>query len=235
VEQIVYPGEFEDWGLRYEHHGMIPFNYGDQDLGYLELSVKGAPVANILLTHRDGQPWQRPNGNEPLIQVGERGSFDDRIVNAMRNPPLIVGDEIVIPYNGRFKEGVVNDRFKGRYIGSLGLATLRLDGFAGFEVCPFTMHRYGLAASLQSQPVLVSADDLQVNLKGHRGTARVALLDEGARGIEGYGLTDCLPIDEDNVRATVRWKERNEIRSLRGRKVMFLIQLQSGSVWSFRL
>ena len=235
VEQIVHPGQYEDWGRRYQHHGMTPFNYGDQDLGYLELSIQGAPVAMVLLSHRDGQRWQRAHGDGALLEVGPRGSYDDRVLNVMRNPPMVVGDELIIPYNGRTVDTLGYDHFRGRQIGSLGLARMRLDGFAGFEVDPLAVYRHGTAAVIQTQPVEVSAAGVQVNIEGHNGSARAALLDEGGRAIEGYGLTDCLPIAEDEVRATVRWKEKQGVSELQGRRVILMLQMVSGTVWSFRL
>ena len=235
VEQVVYPGEHEDWGTRYQHHGMTPFNYGDQDLGHLELSIQGAPVASILLSHRDGQRWRRANGNEAFLEIGPKGSFDDRVLNPMRNPPMVVGDELVIPYNGRTVDVLGYEHFKGRQTGSLCLARLRLDGFAGFEVESTAVYRHGKAAVLQTQPVQVTADELQINLEGHHGTARAALLDESAKVIVGFGLDGCLPIPEDEVRATVRWKERDDLAALKDRPVMLMLQLVSGTVWSFRL
>jgi len=235
VEQVIYPAGHEDWGLRYQHHGMIPFNYGDQDLAYLELSIQGAPIANVLLTHRDGEHWRRANGDGPFLGVGPRGSFDDRVVNAMRNPPMVVGDQLVIPYNGRTVDQLGYEHFKGKQVGSLGLATLRLDGFAGFEVESTAVYRHGKPAVLQTQPVPVAADQLRVNIEGHHGTARAALLDEGAGVIEGFSLEDCLPIAEDDVRATVRWEERRSLEALRGRQVIVMLQMVSGTVWSFRI
>jgi len=97
------------------------------------------------------------------------------------------------------------------------------------------VYRHGKPAVLQTQPVPVAADQLRVNIEGHHGTARAALLDEGAGVIEGFSLEDCLPIAEDDVRATVRWEERRSLEALRGRQVIVMLQMVSGTVWSFRI
>jgi len=235
VEQVVATGEYEDWGQRYQHHGMTPFNYGDQDLGYLELSVEGFPVANVLLTHRDGGPWQRANGNRPLLSLGPPGSYDDLIVNATRNAPLVCGDRLLILFTARSRAGVQTSHFKGRMAGSMGLAVLRLDGFAGLVVDQLAVARHGRPAGLQTQPLAVMRDQLEINIEGHRGTARVALLDESARPIEGFEEDASLPVEEDGVRAPVRWRERGTIKGLKGRKVIVQIRLSAGTVYSVRL
>jgi hypothetical protein len=137
---------------------------------------------------------------------------------------------LVIPYNGRMRIGETKRRD-----GFLCLAALRLDGFAGMSVDPVTVTRHDRAAVLQTQPIPVVADELQVNIEGHGGSARVALLQENASPIDGFRLEDCLPIDEDNVRAFVRWNQRPDIRALRGQRVIVMIRLTSGTVWSVRL
>jgi len=230
VEQVFPLGEYEDFGARYEHHGMTPFNYGDMDLGYLELSIKGRPVANLLVSHRDGQPWRLVNGHEAFLAVGPAGAPDEWVVNATRNPPLVAGDKLVIPYNGRS-----HDKRTGERTGLLLLATLRLDGFAGFTVDKTATARHDKPAMVQTRAVEVRTDELYVNIEGHQGSARVMLLDENGSAIDGFGLRDCLPIDEDNVRAPVRWKSPRSPRELKGRRVIVMMQLDSGTVWSVRL
>ena len=230
VEQVFPLGEYEDFGARYEHHGMTPFNYGDQDLGYLEISIKGCPIAMLLVSHRDGERWRVVNPDTPLLALGPQGGYDDRCVNCMRNAPVVMDDKLVIPYNGRKSNAQT-----GWSSGFLMVSRLRLDGFAGFEVDPSAVAHHGRAAMLQSTPLDVAAGRFHINIEGHRGTARVGLLDESASQIDGFGLDECLPIDEDNVRAPVRWKKHADLAALKGRKVSVMVQLQSGRVWSIRL
>src|SRR6185369_4151831 len=87
TEQVVRPGEAEDYGRRFEHHGFTPFNYGDQDLGFLEISIGGQPIQSLLLSHRDGQPWHIVS-REPVLEVGPKGSRDGGIAVVTRNAPF---------------------------------------------------------------------------------------------------------------------------------------------------
>ena len=230
VEQLFPLGQAEDFGARFEHHGMVPFNYGDQDLGYLELSIKGRPKASLLVSHHDGERWRRVDGCPPLIECGPPGTCDSMIVNATRNAPLLVGDEMIITYNGHRQLGDASELHEGY----LCVARLRRDGFAGMTVDLPAAARHDRPALLQTQPVVVTADVLTLNIEGHGGTARAALFDEAAEPIDGFGLADCLPINQDNVRAEVRWRNA-DVRQLTGRRVIVLIELRAGAIWSFRL
>lgn len=230
LEQVFPVGEWEDFGRKYEHHGMVPFTYGDQDLGFLEISNPKCPMMGLLASHRDGQRWQLANGHNPLLETGTKGSLDDTIATATRNAPIRMGDKLYIYYNGR---RYTDD--PATTSSNIFLATIRLDGFAGMTVDSDASKRYGKPAALQTHPLMVTQDELQINIAGHGGTARVSLADENAGPLPGYTLDDCLPLPEDATRAVVRWKGHGDVRGLKGQRVLVLIQLESGTVYSVRL
>jgi hypothetical protein len=230
VEQVLAPGPHEDYGRRYEHHGMIPFNYGDQDLAALEISLKGYPIASVLASHRDGERWQLPNNRTPFFTVGTAGSFDETIMAVTRNAPFRVGNRLRFYYNGRRFPDQNGDR-----TGHLGMAEMRLDGFAGMTADPMTVRRFGLPAMLQTQPIVVREDTLELNIEGHERTARVSLQHPDMSPVQGCDLNDCLPLPEDGVRIPVRWKNRTHLQDLKGMSLCVLVQFRSGTLWSVRL
>ena len=230
VEQLFPLGAAEDFGAEYEHHGMVPFNYGDQDLGWLELSIKGAPKASLLVSHHDGDRWRRVRDCPPIIECGPEGAHDCSIVNATRNAPLLAGDEMIILYNGHNRSPLED----GLHEGYMCASRMRRDGFAGMTVDTVAMGRHECPAMLQTQPVAVTADALTLNIEGHEGTARAALFDEACEPIDGFSLDDCLPIDEDNIRAEVRWEGAN-VQQLKDRRVITLVELSAGTIWAYRL
>jgi len=247
IQQIFYLDEYEENGLKYQHHGMTPFNYGDQDLGFLELSIIGCPKSAILGSHRDGEQWILPNGKNSFLSVGDQGSYDDEMVCFTRNAPVVVGDELYLYYSASSagfndKEAIdTNDHIN--YILKtcrstrkriLCLAKLRLDGFAGMTVDPMALARDNRPAYLQTQPIEVIENDLRINIKNSDGTAKVGLYYENARPIEGYELENCLYV-EDGVRTVVRWKERDNIASLKGKKIIVLIRLHKGTIYAVKL
>ena len=111
---------------------------------------------------------------------------------------------------------------------------MRCFGWCGPIATGVAAARHDRPALLQTQPVTVTADTLALNIEGHGGTARAALFDEAAEPIDGFGLDDCLPIDEDNVRAEVHWRGA-DVRRLKGRRVVVLVESRTGVIWSFRL
>jgi len=228
VEMVFTPEAFEEYGQRYQHHGWTPFNYGDLDLCLLEYSVEGRPIAGVLGLHRDGGPWQRANGDAFFLDSGPAGAFDESLVAMTHNPPFADGDRLLFHYNGR--------RYtpQGRSA-HIGLATLRLDGFAALEADDEFLRSAGKPAMLITRLLTVREPELQLNIAGHRGTARMALLDEAMRPLPGFEAERCLPIAADAVRAPVRWQERPTLAELQGRQVHLLLQMNAGQLFAVRL
>jgi len=242
VEMVFVLGEYEDYGMRYEHHGMVPFNYGDQDLCYLEVSNGGVeggyPKMGVLGSHHDGERWSIVSRAEPLLAVGPEGAHDDGIVQASRNAPIRVGDKLLIFYNGCH---YTVDPEKPQWLsvkdirGTLNVGTIRLDGFVGMTVDADAAARHRKPGMLITRPLAVQNPQLEINIRGHNGSARVAMLDEKLNTIAGYELEHCLPIAEDAVRAAVRWKDHADISALRGQRTCLLVQMSSGTLYSFRM
>ena len=88
---------------------------------------------------------------------------------------------------------------------------------------------------LMTHLVEVREDELQINISGHGATARIALLGPDTKPLPGYELEACLPIEENAVRATVRWKNQQSLAPLAGRQVHVLVQMQAGSLYALRL
>lgn len=231
VEMVFTPGAFEEYGRRYEHHGWTPFNYGDMDLCLLEYSRGGVPIAGILGLHRDGQPWRRANGDVFFLDRGPNGAWDEGLVAMTHNAPIRVGDRLLFHYNGRR----IRSDDQAVLTSHIGLATLRLDGFAALCADEAFLRKAGTPAMLITQPLAVRQDALEINLCGHGGTARAALLDESLAPISGFEADQCLPIAEDAVRAPVRWRNRPTLTELKGRRVHLFLQMNAGQLYAVRL
>jgi hypothetical protein len=234
LEMVFTPGAFEEYGLKYQHHGWTPFNYGDMDLCLLEYSIEGWPIAGVLGMHRDGQPWRKANGDAFFLELGPEGAFDDSVVAMTHNAPLREGDRLLFHYNGRHRTDPAL-RHAANHTAHIGLATLRLDGFAALCAEEDFLARTGKPAMLVTRPLEVRAEELQLNIAGHGGTAQVALLDETMKPIPGFEAEMCLPIAEDAVRAPVRWREGAGVESLRGQRVHVFVQTNAGRLYAVRL
>lgn len=250
VRQVFPMTEFEDYSLKYEHHGMTPFNYGDQDLCYLEISVGGFPKAVVLGSHRDGGDWMLPNGKNFLMETGSIGMIDDIILLPCRNPPVRIGDKLFIYYTAVSTGGnmmsdgdrtwdttgisyhIRANRLRRQY--TISASVLRLDGFAGMAVDESYVRRFYRPAYLETQPLRVTQRDLILNME-HNGSARVSLCDVYGKTIPGYGFEDCLPMERDAVRGTVGWRDGRTLEPMFGEKIIVVIRAEAGRVYAVKI
>ena len=186
------------------------FNYGAHDLGVLTHFDK-RPLRQTqslhLLSSRDGDNWDRPSPT-PLIDVGDVGEWDRFQIMLTGAPPIPVGDRLFFYYRGtprrhaksprEFDPRIADDQASGTM--SIGLATLRLDGFASVAGS-FDGGR------LMTKPFVCDGTSLHLNAKADHGQLRVALLAEDETPLEGYRFDDCHPIQQDSVQIPVRWGE----------------------------
>ena len=213
------------------------FVYGDQYLGFLTHFDKG-PLAQTqtlrLLSSRDGECWTRIPG-ESLIPLGEVGEWDRFQILLTGAPPIRVGERLYIYYRGtsrrhnkvprEYDSRIAPDQETGNM--SIGLATLRADGFA--SVCA----SYD-GGRLTTTLLCSVADELVLNLKADYGQVLVECLDAESRVIAGYGKEDCVPLQVDAVEAQVRWREKENLRALRDQPFKLRFHLFNARLYSYR-
>ena len=110
---------------------------------------------------------------------------------------------------------------------SIGLATLRLDGFAS------------IAASydggyLTTRPMILGGDVLSLNVVSDYGEVRVEILDEKGETLYGYSAQDCIPVSVDCVEAEVAFRNRRSLSEISGRTVKLRFHLKNARLYSFR-
>ena len=208
---------------------LIPFNYGNQDLGFLITQVKNPRetfLYSYLVSHHDGEPWRRITKvpDEPFIP-SVAGSYYVSGSVPLHNEPFIVGDKLYVYFNAfSTRPHPPHPKFGRR---SIGLAILRRDGFVGLAAAPDTA-----AGSFTTKPIMVRNRHLYLNVeqRGRSGQVTVALQDENGQPIPGYGFDDAVPVRDDSVRRRVVWKSRNDLAALNGVKVRAQIRIQGGAV-----
>jgi len=226
-EAIFVPDAETGFGRHFEWHGGItPFNYGDMDFGFLETwHNAGTGDYCELVCHRDGQPWRRVMPGRPFLDVGSEGAFDRCLAYPAHNPPIRLGDELLIFYTGCGP----GHRDRQDYSASIGVMTVRLDRFAGMA------NARQAPGELLTHPLTVTGDMLRINTEpGIWGQGvRVAVLDESGTVLPGYGLDACEPMLSDAVRLPVRWKERSSLAPLRGQRVKLLFEIIGATLYAF--
>ncbi len=104
---------------------------------------------------RDGFHWQRPDRRPFIPATRSEGTWDRAYLHSTAGVCLIDGDRLLFPYCAF--SGIAPDGTRGIYKGaSIGLATLRRDGFASMDG----------SGTLTTRPVLFSGSHLFVNAIG---------------------------------------------------------------------
>ncbi len=232
--------DFENWSKPVEimrgadaHdqiYSMPISRYGDLFIGLPSIFHKGqgaAPnwdtVDTELALSTDSVNWQRVCPGQPLIPRGAgaypAGAYDCGCIYAAA--PLVHDGAIWIFYGG--SNGLHNNWREG----SLNLATLPLDRFAGYAP-----RRAQAKATIETRSRALLGNSLSLNAEiSPGGFIRAALLDAGGGAISGFALEDCLPLTQGGARGQLRWRER-KLAELRGKTLRLALEFQRATLYA---
>ncbi|MCC7265008.1 MAG: hypothetical protein IT369_21025, partial [Candidatus Latescibacteria bacterium] len=170
-------------------------------------------------------PWR---GN--FIGLGPPGAFDSGMVLAPTDP-ICTETQLIFYYGGFDLQHW--QPMQGPWSSAIGRAFMRRDGFASWDNLP------GRTGIVETQPLLVSGEDLWLNADARAGQVRVEVRDEGGQVIPGFTQADCTPLREDTARypqclAAIRWGER-KLGELAGRRVRLRFSLEDTALFALRL
>jgi hypothetical protein len=174
---------------------------------------------------RDGFHWYRPD-RRPFIPATRGDTAWDRgYIHGTTGVCLVIGDKLWFPYTAY--SGVSPNGSKGMYVGaSIGMATLRRDGFASMEAGTSV-------GTLTTRRVMFKGRYLFVNIDCPNGSLQVEILDENGKVIPGFSRKDCVGIQTNSTIEAVHWKGDSDLSSLAGRPVHFRFYLTQGSLYAF--
>jgi hypothetical protein len=109
---------------------------------------------------------------------------------------------------------------------SIGLATLRVDGFVSLDASP-------MGGVVTTKPLTLEGDGLFVNCVSDWGHVRVEVTDEDGRPVPRFGRDDCDDLRADGTRLAVSWRGRPDLRAVRGRAVRLRFHLQNARLYAF--
>ncbi|MDP4585291.1 MAG: exo-alpha-sialidase [Verrucomicrobiales bacterium] len=160
---------------------------------------------------RDGFHWDRPDRRGFIRGEREEGAWDRAYLHTTTGVFVVLEDQLVFPYCAYSGDagGGKGDIYGGA---SIGLASLRRDGFASMEG----------TGMLTTRPVTFSGEHLFVNAVGR---LRVELLDEA-----GKVLATSETIAVDSTKEKI---ELPDLAGLAGKPVRFRFHLEDGSLYSF--
>lgn len=174
---------------------------------------------------RDGFHWDRPDRSGFLVGERTEGAWDRAYLHGATGVFTIMGDKLVFPYTAY--SGISPSGLKGMYTGgSVGIATLRRDGFASMEAGPE-------GGELTTRPVKFSGKFLFVNAALAGGSMRVSILDEHGNEMSPWTVERCRPVTGDSTLMAVIWEGQVDLSALAGQTVKFRFHVNNGALYSF--
>jgi len=187
---------------------------------------------------RDLKTWTRADGRSPFIPTGEgprwAGDWDCGGTHPS-SQPVRVGDQLWFYYGGmdhshfsqfyKYSEDGTKPYPQAR--SGIGLATVRLDGFAAIE-------GGAAAGALLTRPMRLSGTHLLVNAEcSEVGYVAVEVLDQEGRPVDGLTRDEADHVTGDSVRHVVSWKENPDIGRIAGRVVRLRFDMKDARLYSF--
>jgi hypothetical protein len=163
---------------------------------------------------RDGFHWQRPDRRPFIAATRTEDAWDRAYLHTTAGVCVVLDDQLVFPYcafSGHSPSGA-----RGMYTGaSIGLATLRRDGFASMDG----------PGELTTRPLRFQGRHLFLNLNGE---ARVDVLDA-----TGKVLRSSKPVTGDRTKIQVSWTQGADLSELAGTPVRLRFHVAQGSLYAF--
>jgi len=193
-------------------------------LGLFSIMRAGNRKANDLVVgySRDGFYWDRPD-REALIGLSSQpGDWNYDYLQSAGGCCLVVGDKLYFYVGARSNHPPSTP---GTYR-SVGLATLRRDGFASMDAAE-------TKGTLTTRPVRFSGKHLFVNADVDGGQLQAEILDEQGDVVNPFSLANCIPVTADKTLQQISWKGVEDLSELAGKPVRFRFSLSRGSLYSF--
>ena len=200
-----------------QSYAMPIFRYGNVYLGLPALiNLETDRTQTELAWSPDTITWHRIEPGTALIPNAEqKGVYDWGIVHASR--PVLLDNEIRLYYGA----GDARHGWDWRK-GSLCVATLRPDGFAGYE--PEDVSQ---PAVVITKPIALGGA-LSLTADAEGGAVRVALLDD-----RGKVLLTSRPVTTSVTNEPVSWSGNGRLEELAGRQVRLQFKIKKAKLYSF--
>lgn len=171
---------------------------------------------------RDGFHWDRSNRDTFIGATLEKESWERAYIHSIGGVCNIVGDKLYFYYTAfqgdesKTKSATnAPDYFTGMYANaSIGLATLRRDGFA-------SMNADEKESSLLTRVVTFKGNYLFVNVDAPQGSLKVEICDEAGIPIPGFSSKACTPVTGNHTKQLVSWDGKNVLQALSGKRIRF--------------
>jgi hypothetical protein len=208
---IIDRDSLDDLDIDFE--AMAPMFYENMYLGFLRVSHTAPNFMESWLAHsRDGFHWQRVR-TSPFFSPGPAGSWDSKSITVSR-APVRVGDELRVYYTGVDTEENT----------AVGLATLRLDGFASIESPANDRHPKNNPPTLTTKPLFSPGNRLTVNAYAAGGSIGAELISVDGHVIPGYSAQECDTFTGDSLAHTFTWNGNPDVGACLPARIRFYLE-----------
>ena len=183
---------------------------------------------------RDGVYYDRPVrglGEQCFIPASRKeGTWDYGYVQSVSGALIVRDDELNLYYtafSGKHTKPdgeVINEAHAG---GSLGMATLRRDGFASMDG----------TGELLTKRLTVTKDVkyLFVNANAEGGSLKAEILDEQGNAISGYTVDDCVAMTQNSCCQSLTWNHADDLSFLQNKGFRIRFVQENCELYAFWL
>ena len=237
-ELVLAPDLADSHDLQF--YSMSAFRYGSMYLGFVQCLHSSEDRIDIqLATSRDNRTWQRTAPREVFLENGVKGVWDAEWVSIASNAPFSKDEHgrLWLYYEGR---NAAHGQVYPFPRGSIGLATIRRDGFASIDAG-------SVEGSLTTKPFIWPGAKLLVNMNA-RGCAsitdgwqqgpgaRLEILDANGNVVSELSRNECIPFtgDSRDHDHKFRWTSGKDLNGLIGVKIRLRFFLVDTELYGFR-
>jgi hypothetical protein len=205
AEPIIEPKDLNTrFNLRGDDvYGLCGFPYESHYIGFLHTHHTDRRLEVQLMCSTNARDWSFVGEGEYVLPNDPRGGYGQGMMSTMSGSPIRVGDELWIyigisPCAHSTNPDIQNAPGQQKRV--IGLAKLRLDGFASIEAVDEN-------ARMITKPfTLPTGRKLYVNARiDQKGELRAALCDGSGNSLPGFSLSDFKPIRTGGIRLGLSW------------------------------
>lgn len=176
---------------------------------------------------RDGFHFDRSDNLPFLTSSRVTGRWDYGYLHTHSGLLTVVGDRLYFHFSAWSGVSPVlgMDMYAG---GSVGLGTMRRDGFASMEAGE-------TPCSLTTRALVTPHPYLFVNADCPQGELAVEVLDEAGRVVEPFTRENCRAVHADSCRQRITWAGAEHVGSLGGKPFRLRFTMSRGALYAFWL
>lgn len=196
-------------------------------LGFAQRYISKPGIGTIdiqLAISRDGIHFERPF-RDPIIPLGEVGSWDRFMIHPMSGPPIEADDQLHFYYGGRnYRHRPTSIADEGTPRGSIGRASAMIDRFVSVEAS------YD-GGTLITKPFTYTGSQLYVNANTAFGELSIQILDASGRTIEDF---ESKLTGKDGTEIPVHFNKKR-LNMLQAKPIRLKFSLRNVQLYSFTL